>query len=69
MRTELDNATQKGDKLLVDVNVLTENWEKLNEELLQKEKQVRKQLFNIFISVLGIEKKSIRGDPNFLFHG
>ena len=69
MRTELDNATQKGDKLLVDVNVLTENWEKLNEELLQKEKQVRKQLFNIFISVLVIEKKSIRGDPNFLFQG
>ena len=38
LRQQLDVATENSDKLLKDVNRLGDNWEKLNRELLEKEK-------------------------------
>ena len=38
LRKQLDVATENSDKLLQDVNRLSENWEQLNQELLEKEK-------------------------------
>ena len=43
LRAQLETATTNGDRLLADVNKLTDNWDKLNDELLEKEKNVRNQ--------------------------
>ena len=37
LRMQLDSATRKGDKLLSEIDILTENWDKLNEELIEKQ--------------------------------
>ena len=47
LRAQLDAATNNGDKLLADVNKLTDNWDRLNDELLEKEKNVRNEGCNI----------------------
>ena len=37
LRMQLDSATRKGDKLMSEIDILTENWDKLNEELIEKQ--------------------------------
>ena len=42
MRLQLESATRKGDKLLTDIDILTENWDRLNEDLVSKQQEVRR---------------------------
>ena len=44
LRKQLEIATENSDKLLQDVNRLSSNWDKLNEELLEKEKVIKRTL-------------------------
>ena len=37
LRMQLESATRKGDKLLSEIDILTENWDKLNKELNEKQ--------------------------------
>jgi hypothetical protein len=58
---QLESATRKGDKLLTDIDILTENWDRLNEELVSKQQEVRgiksvscsfhSTLFNLRLSI------------------
>ena len=56
LRQQLDVATENSDKLLKDVNRLGDNWEKLNRELLEKEKVFHSVLFiNAYGGVYGFK--------------
>ena len=40
LREQLEAATENSDKLLIDVNKLNENWEKLNKDFIRQRKGI-----------------------------
>jgi len=41
LRYQLENATAKSNRLVADVDILTENWKKLNDEIKNKENKMK----------------------------